>query len=214
MLIAKLSVSVKDSGIHYNTPDELGAQVFRGKELENGKVIRGTGTHFASKDDAERYKERLKDSNTVRDAFKRHFMVTPLDSTFIVSKPGEAKEYLKSLEVGAGVEAYVVEFELGSPETLDERELREWQDKIKTQLKRIPLGRGKDIDGEGIDALLALARCPVIAPATADRINEMVEELRVGTTDRTAFKRSIELLDVKMDQSSLIAPRTSPEPVS
>jgi hypothetical protein len=216
MLIAKLRVSVRDAGISYNSSQDLETDKSRGSVLEDGKVVRGLGTSFASQEAKDRYDRLVKESNELRDKFNRRFGRGPIESTFIISRLGEAKEFVAGLlrECSQEIDAFAMEWNLDSLTDPDERELREWSGRIKQQIKRVPLGRGKEVDDEGLAALLTLASCPVLAEATATRIKEMVEEVKIGKGNRADLKRNISLLEVEMDQSSLMATRSRPEPVA
>lgn len=206
MLIAKLRISLRDANIQYNRSSELGIDKGRGTVLEDGKVIRGLGTHFASLEAKERYDRLTKDSNVVREKFNKQFMRTPIEGTFIINARGDAKKFIEAMSINPELDVTVIEFELGAPESLDEKEMREWSARVKAQLTRIPLGRGDTVDSDGLNALRTLAGCPVLAKETANTILALITQAQIGQLNRVDFKRSIELLDVSMDQSSL-APR-------
>ena len=214
MLIAKLRISLKDCLITYNSSSELETDKTRGTVLTDGKILRGLGTHFANKEAQERWQRLTTQSNVIREAFNRRFLRTPIESTFVVNKAGEAKEFARKYADNPDIEVSVFEFELGAPDSLDDKEMKEWSDRVKGQLKRVPLGRGEDIDAEGLSALETLAGCPVLAKATSESILKMVAEVRVGKMNRTELKRGISLLQVSMDQSTLVTPRSRPEPAA
>jgi len=208
MLIAKLRISLRDASIQYNRPDELGTATNRGTVLADGKVVRGLGTHFANQAAKERFDRLTKESNDLREQFNRRFLKSPIDGVFIINAKGEARTFVATLTMSEGIDAYVTEFELGGVGAgLDAEEMGQWAAKVKTQLERIPLGRGKDIDGDGIKALKTLAKCPVLAAATATAINTLIAQVECNKMDKVEFKRSIELLSVEMDQSELIVSR-------
>lgn len=208
MLIAKLRISLKDANIQYNSAKELEIEKTRGTVLADGKVLRGLGTHFASLEAKERYDRLTKESNTIREKFNRRFLRTPIDGTFIVDRKGEAKEFAAAQPFNPDIDVFVIEFELGVVDGgLDEREMSEWSQRVKAQLTRIPLGRGEDVDSDGLSALATLASCPVLAKETADNIKVMIEQVRQGKLNRVDFKRSIELLEVEMDQATLVPNR-------
>lgn len=212
MLIAKLRVSLKDCGIQYNSAAELETTKSRGAVLTDGKVVRGLGTHFASLEAKERFDKLTSEGQAIREQFNLRFMRTPIESTFVISERGEAKKFAAQFNGNPDIEVSVFEFELGSASgDLDEKEMKEWSDRVKNQLKRVPLGRGEEADNDGLAALETLAGCPVLAKETADRIRLMVSEVRVGKMNRTELKRGISLLEVSMDQTSL-APRSRPVP--
>jgi hypothetical protein len=213
MLIAKLRISLIDASIQYNRPDELGTDKDRGAVLPDGKVVRGLGTHFANQAAKERFDRLTKESNLIREKFNRRFMRSPLEGVFVISKKGEAKEYVAGIPKVEGLEIYVTEFQLGGLDGgLDDQEMRAWGEKVKTQLSRIPLGRGKELDDEGIKALEALTSCPMLKPESAEYIRSMIAQLQVGKMDKIDFKRGIELMSVEMDQSALTVQRSPVAP--
>lgn len=214
MLIAKLRVSLKDAGILYNNSTDLETDKGRGTVLKDGKVLRGLGTSFRSLEAKERYDKLVAEANGIRVKFGQRFLRTPLDSTFVLNRRGEGKEFAAQFAGSPDIEVYVTELELGAQESLDEKEMKDWSDRVKEQLKRVPLGRGEEADADGLEALVTLAGCPVLARETAERIRAMVDEVKVGKMNRTDLKRGISLLDVQLDQAPLLAPRSRPEPVA
>lgn len=212
MRIAKLTVHVGDSGIAYNNGKELGTTAARGVTLADGKVVRGLGTHFASQEAKEKYDLRQSEANEIRAKFNRRFSRFVFDSAFVLSRKGEAKEFAASITVtDPNVTIEVLEFEVGADEEMGEREMKDWSERVKNQLKQVPLGRGEDADTEGLAALETLAGCPVLSPETAARIRLMVSEVRIGKMTRTDLKRGILLMDVEIDQSALLPQRGRPE---
>jgi hypothetical protein len=170
------------------------------------------GTHFANKEAQERWQRLTTQSNVIREAFNRRFLRTPIESTFVVGKAGEAKEFARQFADNPDIEVSVFEFVLGATSDLDDKEMKEWGDRVKGQLKRVPLGRGEDIDANGLAALETLAGCPVLSKDTAQAILKMVGEVRVGKMNRVDLKRGISLLSVTMDQTTLVTPRQTPTP--
>lgn len=206
MLIAKLRISLRDAAIQYNRADELGTDKTRGTVLQDGKVIRGLGTHFLNKAAQERFDKLTSESNAIREKFNRRFLKSPIDGVYVIGNKGDAKEFVKALTFDGGLEVWVTEFELGNTNGgLDSTEMNAWAGKVKTQLEKIPLGRGKKetIDPEGIAALEALSKCPVLSAETAAAISALAVQAKANQCDRVELKRSIELLTVTMDQGSL-----------
>lgn len=206
MIIAKLRISLKDIGIKFNQASELGTDKHRGDVLTNGEVVRGLGTHFASVAAKERFDRLTKESNEIREQFNRRFLKSPLDGVFVIANKGDAKAFVNGLTYDTGLEVWVTEFELNNTNGgLDTTEMSAWSEKVKTQLVRIPLGRGKaeKIDPEGIAALEELSKCPVLTKETSEAIMLLVTQARANQVDRVELRRSIELLDVKMDQTSM-----------
>ncbi len=204
MLIAKLSVAINNAGIEYNSNTELGTDKTRGAVLPNGSVVRGLGTHFADQAAKERYERLTKEANAIRDKFSRQFMRTPIEGTFILPIKGQGKFFAERLSTDPDVAVSVVEFELSSAgEGLNPRELSEWGDRVKNQLLRIPLGRGKDADDEGLSAIETLADCPAMSPTTSRVIKDLLSRVRNKLLSRQDFKCALENLKVEMESSAL-----------
>ena len=213
MYIAKLRISVNDAGVQYNNSAELETTHKRGDVLADGKIVRGLGTHFASQEAKDRYDKLVSRSNEIRGEFNRNFARFLFDGTYVV-KPGEGRTFAEKFSNDRpDVVVDVFEYDIsGDP---DERELSEWSQRIKGQLKQFPLGRGEKTDVEGLNALKTLAGCPVLAKETSDAILRMVGEVEVGRMNRTDLKRGISLLNVKMDSTTLTAvPRSRPTPTA
>lgn len=208
MLIAKLRICLKDCSIAFNSSAELGTDKGRGTVLQDGKVVRGLGTHFASLEAKERYDRLTSRSNAIRTEFNNRFGRGPFDGTYIVN-PGEGKAFAQKFESDKpDVDVSVFEYDIqGNP---DAKELEEYCLRLKNQLKQVPLGRGQDADEEGLAALELLSKCPMFAKDTADSIQRMVSEVRVGKMNRTDLKRGISLLQVNMEAEVLMAPRGRP----
>lgn len=204
MLIAKLRISLRDVHIRYNSKLELSTEKDRGTVLEDGKVVRGLGTHFENIAMMERYNKLTKESNAVRESFNRQFLRTPIEGTFIIANKGEAKRFVEEQQINPELDVSVIEFELGATnEGLDEAEMREWGKRVKAQLARVPLGRGEKLDDDGIKALETLIGCPMLSRETANSIASMIAQLKVGQMDKIDFRRSLEMLEVNMDQTEL-----------
>jgi hypothetical protein len=209
MLIAKLTVSVGNSGIAYNKPEEIKTEIGRGSVLESGAVIRGLGTHFANQEAKVRYDKLVSRANEIRNEFATRFGRAFLMSTFVLSTPGEGYEFAKRYE-GDAPDIIVTISELNLEGELGEREIAEWATTYKDQLKRIPLGRAEEADEEGLAALESLAKCPILKQETKDAILRMVSEVRIGKMKRVDLKRGISLLRVAIEPAPLMAPRGRP----
>lgn len=204
MLIAKLRVSLRNISISYNSGSELGTDKVRGAVLQDGSVVRGLGTHFADQASKDRYDELTRQSNEIRSKFNRQFMRTPIDGTFVIPIKGQGKFFVDQLPKNPDIDVSVIEFELSSAgDGMDTEELQEWGNRVKNQLTRIPLGRGKDIDDEGLATIVALADCPVMSRTTAQAINGLVEQVRAGTLSRQDFKQAMDKLTIEMDPTAL-----------
>jgi len=209
MRIAKLTVSIGSSGIAYNSSQELKTDKARGSVLEDGKVVRGLGTHFASKEAQERYDKLIARSNEIRGEFARKFGRFILPSTFVVNKAGDAAKFAEQYS-NERPDIIVDVSELNTDGELGERELQEWASSLKDQLKRTPLGRGKDVADEGIQTLKALLECPVIAESTRTSLQNFILQAEAGKMTRVDLKRNISLLKVEVDQTPLMAQRSAP----
>lgn len=218
MIIAKLTVGY-DRGTARNDEKDLIAAaeaqaagqklLRRGAETPDGKVIRGIGSHFRSKDEQAAVKLRDQEASRVRNEFRKRFLVTALDGIFIVPATGVAREFIKTLDIRADVQVRVTEFILESPSGLDMVELGEWGDRIKKQLAGVSLGRTPQADEEGLKALETLSRCPVLKPSTGTRIRELVAMVRDQKINRIEIKRRLETMTVEIDGEPL-KPRRAP----
>ncbi len=209
MLIAKLTISY-DRGLARNAAQDLGDGIrTRGQTTEDGKVIRGLGTHFRSKEDADLVALRDREASRIRQAFRERFVVTPIDGVYHVSEKGQAQAFLQTMDIQHGIKVQVSEFTLTSEGEMNNQELLEWAKRIKRQLQAVQLGRKKEIDAEGLAALETLASCPVLSKKTGTAIRDMVGLVRAEKIDRVELRRRIETLPVEIEQASL-SPKRSP----
>lgn len=219
MLIAKLTISY-DRGVALNRPEDLKVEdaegkkpaaeiAERGHKTADGKVLRGLGSHFRSEADAELVKLRDANAREIYTAFRSRFMAAPIEGLYFVEKGGEAKKFVAGLEVRDDMRVYVSEFELSAPSDLEQAEMAAWSKRIKNQLSSISLGRSKEADEAGLDALVALAGCPVLQKGTSDRIRELVSMVKDGRMERVEIKRHLEKLNVSVNTETL-APRAAP----
>ena len=155
----------------------------------------------------ERRKERDQAAKIIYTAWRSQFLSTPIDGVYVIPKAGAAKTFAANLETRSDMRVRVTEYELVSPGGLEDAELGEWATRVKNQLNSVSLGRGKEADADGLRALETLAGCPVLAKATATRIKELVEMVRAAKLDRLELKRRIEILNVEIEDESLISPR-------
>lgn len=210
MNVVKLTIGF-DSGIHYNDAEDLGLEV-KPSSTKDGGLVRGLGTHFSSAEDRARFMRLSKESNALREEFRRRFVVSNIDSLYIEMNKGAARSYVEQIDVDPQLRVRVQELNVEG-DLLDE-EMDEWKEKIRTQFKRQPLGRGKDVDEAGLRAIEELSRCPVISAVTGEAVRTLVQQLRVGSLTRVDFKRNLETLELELDQTPLQPRRVAPEPVS
>lgn len=215
MLIAKLSIKY-DRGLAHNDATDLTVDGVKrdvrhpGDVTPDGKTIRGLGTHWRSPEDKARVEVLDKESRAIYLKFRSRFLSTPLDGVYVVPKSGSAKAFVQSLTIPADMTVRVTEFELAAPSGLDGAELGEWAERIKRQLGSIQLGRSREADEDGLNALELLASCPVLKRSTEDRIKELVSQVRDQKITRVELKRHIETLNVEIEQAPL-PPRRAPK---
>lgn len=221
MLIAKLTISY-DRGTALNKPDDLVASdtkptpqavnmvAGRGHKTADGKVLRGLGSHFRSEADAELVKERDFAAREIYTAFRKTFLAAPIEGLYFVPVRGEAKRFINGLDVRSDMRVSVSEFELTAPSDLEQQELADWSKRIKNQLSSISLGRNKEADAAGLDALVSLSSCPMLQKETGIRIRELVALVRNSKMERVELKRSLDKLDVQVE-TSVLAPRRTPK---
>ncbi len=220
MNIAKLTISY-DRGVSLNKPDDvkegLGlfdsseakvaavkkAEKAKAAETADGKVIRGWGTHYRSAADAVLVAERDADAKRIYTAWREQFLTTPIEGVYAIPHKGAAKEWVRSLQHRDDISVSCSEFELNSSDDLTEMELTAWGARIQNQLSSISLGRSKEADADGLNALITLASCPVLGKETATRIKELVAMVREGKLDRLELKRQIKTTKVKIEQTPL-----------
>jgi hypothetical protein len=216
MLICKLTISY-DRGLSHNDEQDLsesadGVQVNvigRGAVTKDGKIIRGLGTHFKSEADRDLVKARDQEASRIRTEFRKRFVSTPIDGTYIVGEPGIAKRFISELGYRSDMRVFVQEFNLECPSGMDNSELSSWAERIKKQLSSVSLGRGKEADADGLRALETLASCPVIKPETGRRIKELVAMVRDNKMERIEVRRRIETMQIEVNDS-VMSPRRTP----
>ncbi len=220
MLIAKLTISYDRGVVRNDVSDVKEALNLTNAELPldgapaakvepEKKLLRGLGTSFKSAEDMDLVKQRDFAARNIYTAFRQRFIAAPIDGLYFVENHGEAKAFISGLEVRHDMQVRVSEFELNAPNDLEQAEINAWAKRIKNQLSSISLGRSKDADEDGLGALLALAKCPVLKKETATKIKNMVGDLRSSKITRVELKRKIETLDVQLETATL-APRRAP----
>lgn len=219
MLVAKLSISY-DRGLCRNKPEDVvdaptdGEAQFRGARLviagqtnHEGKVIRGLGTHFRSKEDFDLARERDAEANKIRKVFKDRFLVSPIPGVYFMPKRGAGQAFVDGLGIRSDMEVRVSEYNLSSASDMEAREVAEWVGRIKKQFAGISLGRKKEeIDGKGLDSILELAGCPVLSQKTADQIKELVGMLKAEKITKVDLKRRFKTLEIEVGPE-MMSPR-------
>lgn len=219
MLIAKLAISY-DRGVSLNKPQDLllpddtpgpknPTVAARGHKTSDGKVLRGLGSHFRSEAEAELVKQRDFAAREIYSAFRKTFLAAPIEGLYFVPKKGDAKSFIRGLDVRSDMRVTVSEFELTAPSDLEQQEMADWGRRIKNQLSSISLGRSKEADAAGLEALVSLAGCPMLQKATGDRIRELVSMVKDGRLERVEMKRSLDKLNVSVNTDTL-SPRRAP----
>lgn len=217
MRIAKLVISY-DRGLERNDETDLKGNETstvssKGTQTADGKIIRGLGTHFKSQRDQELVKTRDQIASKIRQAFRERFVATSIDGCYVLNSAGEGKSFIDDLgaELNEQLNTFnvgvrVQEFDLVT-EGLDTGEIRAWSDRIRNQLAAVQLGRKKEIDDEGLNALVTLSNCPLLSDSTGNRIRELVAAVRENKITRIEVRRSLAEMDVEIDQGPIMAPR-------
>jgi hypothetical protein len=142
---------------------------------------------------------RDKEAHRVYSAFRAKFMTTTIDGLYIVPAYGAAREFVNGLNPD-GIVVNVSEFELTSTPGLDAAELATWGLRVKRQLASVGLGRKKELDQAGVQAVKALAECPLLTPKTQDAVKNLVSLLESSQINRADFRARLEKLDVQINQ--------------
>lgn len=215
MLIARIEVGLGNTEIKYNRSEELGTAATRGTVLNDGSVVRGIGTHFASREAKERYDNLTRDQLKVRVALAERFVrVHFFKSSFIINQLGEAKafveDFIRTNNIDASIKVDILEGNFEVEGGISDKHLADWTETVKDQLERVQLGRKKgQVNREALDALESLADCPALSTETAGALRKLVGEFRAGSIRKDDFQRSISLIEVKMDATVLSGPKRS-----
>jgi hypothetical protein len=186
-----------EHGVQSNKPDDIGLPVEPVETPEGGKV-RGLGTHYTSKEAEALDKELSILRGTIDRAFGREYLRSPIPGLYVVPDKDAARNFLLRLNPDPRLNARAVVYVLQSAEKNTE-EVEEWVKLIRNQIKAAPLGRSKEAGKEGLDIIEKLIQCPVLSGETRTRISNLVEQAKLGTVERTEFKRQIAELDITLD---------------
>lgn len=232
MIIAQLKISFPRGRVS-NLPQDLGLSstpvILSGESLGEDSegedstgeslgedLLCGLGTHFPSKEAKDEAARRTAKEQAIRNTFRRTFVAASLDGCFILSRNGEGRELLDTLEVLPGMDCRVIEFDASPTEALPQAELADWADKIKEQFTNARLGRGRGNDWaetdkgkEGISVLARLASCPVLTQETRDNLAGLIDEARLMKVDRLNFKRRLTDMNFQVTAEP-VAPRRAP----
>lgn len=199
MIVAKLTISY-DRGTSLNRKSDLGTTIKRGDATTNGGIVRGLGSHFRSQADMIAAQTRDKEARRVYQAFREQFMTTGIDGLYVIPEYGAARKFVAGLNP-FDITVRVAEFDLTTGEAgMDSAELAAWGARIKNQLTAVGLGRKKDIDVAGLNAIDALADCPLLTGKTRDAVKNLVSLLRDNKIDRAGFRKSLAALQVEINQ--------------
>ena len=215
MIIARLCISF-DRGMACNRPSDLKAEAYRGKVTDDGKVIRGLGTHFRSVEAREKARELSAKEQNIRNAFKRRFVAAPIPGCVILPESGAGKALLAKLDIPEEMRVGISEFKLDvAGDGLGSYEVREWADRIKSQLEVAPLGRGrgKYVKDENLDMLDGIADCPALAPETRAKLKELISGARLKQIEKSEVRRALENLEIEIDPT-MIQPDRSIDTIS
>jgi len=204
--IAKLSISY-DRGTARNSAEDLGLDV-KPAETEDGKVVRGLGSHWRSVEAKVAVQERVNEEGRIRDLFKRRFLSAPIKGFFIVQAAGEANEYLATIDPppASDVQVSISEYVLGVV-TQAPADVKEWGERIDKQLAKIPLGRGQAANSKGLGILRALASAPVISAESRADLLKLIEGAELENVNRVDFRRKLKAIAVKPAAGQVVVPR-------
>jgi hypothetical protein len=208
LLIGRLCISY-DRGTARNNATDLGL-VSRPTGTQDGKIVRGLGSHFRSADAEALAQERSNEEGRIRDAFKRAFVSAPFPGTFILATPTEGRDFLAALDpaprkdVRVSVEVYTLGVIEQAPE-----EITRWGERVSKQLAKVPLGRGKQAGGAGLKILEQLAGCPVITEESRGDLLALIEDAKLERVNRVDFRRKLAEVKVQV-AASPVAPRRAP----
>lgn len=208
MLICKVSISY-DRGVAGNAARDLGLEADPNPEREDGKILRGLGTHFVSAEAAARSKELDAENNRIRMSLKQRFAFSPIPSTYIAPRKGAVREFLEGLGIRPEVRARAHEYDLTTPAEMDREELTAWSERLREQIITVRLGNTPEADQDGLACLEELAACPIMPTETALRLRELVAAGRLGSMGRMQIRRSLKAIRVPLSEDALAvtAPR-------
>ena len=198
MIVAKLTISY-DRGTSLNKKSDLGTALKRGDATASGGIVRGLGSHFRSHDDMLAVQARDKESNRIYRALRERFLTTSIDGLYIVPGYGAAKKFVASLSP-VGIDVRVSEFELTSSTGLDVEELTAWGKKIKNQLAAVGLGRKKEIDRGGLQAINALSDCPLLSQKTRDAVKNLLSLIGEAKINRSEFRKRLDGMNFEVEK--------------
>jgi hypothetical protein len=201
MHIAKLNISY-ERGVRRNLPVDVGLE----KEPETAKSggkVRGLGTHWESEAARVFAKACETEERRIRDAFRRKFMLTPIEGTFFIPFSGAAHVYLDSLQPSKDIKIRVSEYTLLSDSELGRDEVSDWSQRVRNQLMDVSLGCEREATPEGLKALEELASCPLLSEDTRVKLVNIIGMAKTNQMTRVQVKRSIKLVDVEIDPKAL-----------
>jgi len=211
MILAKLSIRY-DRGTGQNTAQDLGVETIP-QETPDGKIIRGAGSHYRSKEAKEQAAKRSVAEKALRKEFRKAFMAAPVfQGAFVLPHKGAGEALLETLEVPPDVIVSVIEAELTlSQQQLPPVEITEWAERVQKQLKDVPLGKETNgmADTQGLGILAKLADCPVLADETRNEIKQLIAQAKLEQVSRVSLRRKLVELDVKIEGQP-VAPRRAP----
>ena len=199
MLVGRLFIGF-DRGIAKNRAKDLGLEE-EPTTTEDGKVIRGCGTHYESDDAYAMAKIRSREEQRIRAAFREKFMRAPMPGYFVLPEPGAGQKALDALDPPPreDVSVRVTEYDMTPRSVLPPEEIQEWIETVTKQLSKVKLGRGKETDAAGLVVLERLCECPILAEKTATRIRELIAAARLAKLDRMELKRSLAKVQVEVE---------------
>lgn len=199
MIVARISMSF-DRGVARNNPQDVGLGDNPVLTPEGGE-IRGLGTHFISPEAKVFAEKCTAEEARIRKSLDRRLMRSPIPGLYVLSYDGEGDSILRSLDPIPEVNARCKTYNLTSNGSIEGAELTDWIERIKAQLKMIPIGkgRGKSVSEEGIEITEQLAKCPILSESTKNAILSLVAKAKFDQIEKMEFRRQLVDLTIEID---------------
>ena len=205
MIVGRLTISY-DRGTARNAAQDIGLDA-EPEETASGGIVRGLGSHWRDRAAQDHARDCAAEEQRVRNEFRRAFLASPLPGVYVVESREAIQELLARVQPDPRLEVSLSVYDLTPQDGLPEAELREWTERIQSQLTALPLGRGTVPAEQGLAALERLAACPIFAPAVQTELNALVATARLGQLDRSTLRRRIAAVPVVIELGSVVAPR-------
>ncbi len=200
MIVGRLSVSF-DRGVSTNKAPDLGLEQAPDR-TEDGKLVRGLGTHYRSDEAKATAKELAKQEGQIREAFRRAFLSSSIPGFYVLPESGAGRELLSKLTFDARINAHVSEYQIALNDRLPPVEITEWASRVKRQLTDVPLGKSTDPAAEGLVTLESLAMCPALDDETSETLLGLIADAKLQAITRVELRREIKAMKVGVSFSA------------